>query len=61
MITTPEAIEQYKDLLVMNKLGIKISYQIQNEPRGLPEAFILGEKFIDGHQFALSLVIIFIQ
>ena len=40
-------LEQYKKLLPDGKnLGIKISYAEQNRPRGLPDAFLLGEKFI---------------
>ncbi len=40
-------LEQYKKLLPNGKhLGIKISYVEQDKPRGLPDAFILGEKFI---------------
>ena len=40
-------LEQYKKLLPDGKhLGIKISYVEQDKPRGLPDAFIFGEKFI---------------
>ena len=40
-------LEQYKKLLPDGKnLGIKIRYVEQNKPRGLPDAFLLGEKFI---------------
>ena len=40
-------LEQYEKLLPDGKhLGIKISYVEQDKPRGLPDAFILGEKFI---------------
>ena len=40
-------LEQYKKLLPDGKnLGIKISYAEQDRPRGLPDAFLLGEKFI---------------
>ena len=38
---------QYKKILPNgDNLGIKISYLEQDKPRGLPDAFILGEKFI---------------
>ena len=38
---------QYKNLLGDGKnLGIKINYKEQNKPKGLPDAFILGEDFI---------------
>ena len=40
-------LNQYKKLLPDGKnLGVKISYIEQDKPRGLPDAFILGEKFI---------------
>ena len=38
----------YKKLLPNGKnLGIKIEYKEQKYPKGLPDAFILGEKFIE--------------
>ena len=40
-------LDQYKKILPNGKnLGIKISYVEQEKPKGLPDAFILGEKFI---------------
>jgi glucose-1-phosphate thymidylyltransferase len=36
-------------------LGIKINYKEQKKPNGLPEAFIIGEKFIDNDDVALIL------
>ena len=38
-----------------NNLGIKITYKEQKKPRGLPEAFIIGEKFIKNQNVALIL------
>ena len=38
-----------------NNLGIKIRYLEQNTPKGLPDAFILGEKFINNKNVALIL------
>ena len=38
-----------------NNLGIKISYIEQHKPKGLPDAFILGEKFIGNENVALIL------
>lgn len=38
-----------------SKLGIRIEYKVQEKPRGLAEAFILGEDFIDGERVALVL------
>ncbi len=35
--------------------GISISYVVQAEPKGLPEAFVLGETFIDGDDVTLIL------
>jgi glucose-1-phosphate thymidylyltransferase len=37
------------------RLGIKISYAIQEKPNGLAEAFIIGEKFLKGNPVALIL------
>ncbi len=46
----------FKKLLGNGKnLGIKVQYKEQAKPNGLPEAFILGEKFIDGKSVALIL------
>ena len=38
-----------------NNLGLKIKYLEQNKPRGLPDAFILGKKFIGKDKVALIL------
>ena len=47
IIVNKGQIDQYKKLLQNGKnLGIKITYQEQIRPKGLPDAFILGEKFI---------------
>ena len=49
-------LNQYKKILPNGKnLGIKISYIEQSYPRGLPDAFILGEKFIGKNNVALIL------
>ena len=56
LISSPESIEQYKDLLGNGeRFGIKISYAVQEKPRGLPEAFTLAEEFLDGSPSALIL------
>jgi len=48
--------EQFKKILPNgNKLGIKITYAEQNKPRGLPDAFLIGEKFIGKENVALIL------
>jgi glucose-1-phosphate thymidylyltransferase len=47
---------QYKNLLGNGKnLGIKIDYKEQDKPKGLPDAFILGEDFIKKDNVALIL------
>ncbi len=47
---------QYKKIIPNgDNLGIKINYIEQDEPRGLPDAFILGEKFIGKNNVSLIL------
>jgi len=56
VISTPHDIEQYKKLLGSGKQwGVRISYQAQQEPNGLAEAFILGDEFIGNDDVALVL------
>ena len=56
IISTPEHINLYKIMLGDgNRVGLKFFYKIQTEPRGLPDAFILGEAFIAGEKVALIL------
>ena len=56
MIVNPGQIENFKNLLGDgSRYGIKIQYKIQNKPRGLSDAFILGEKFIKKENVALIL------
>jgi glucose-1-phosphate thymidylyltransferase len=56
IISTPEDIDNYIKLLGDGiDLGIKISYKIQLEPKGLAEAFILGEDFIGNDSVCLIL------
>ena len=56
VISTPHDIEQYKKLLGSGEQwGIRLSYQVQQEPNGLAEAFIIGEEFIGGDDVALVL------
>lgn len=56
IISTPEDIEVYKKLLGDGKkLGVEFSYKIQDKPRGLADAFILGEEFIGDDKVCLVL------
>ncbi len=56
IISTKEAIDQYYSLLGDGgSFGINISYAIQEAPRGLAEAFIIGEEFIGGDDVCLIL------
>jgi len=49
-------LNQYKQILPNGKnLGIKITYTEQTKPRGLPDAFLLGEKFINNKNVSLIL------
>jgi glucose-1-phosphate thymidylyltransferase len=56
IIVNKGQLEQYKKILPNgNNLGIKISYKEQDKPRGLPDAFILGESFIGKDSVAMIL------
>jgi glucose-1-phosphate thymidylyltransferase len=56
IITTPEHNAFFKDLLGDgSQLGMTISYAVQDEPRGLAEAFLIGEEFIGNDSVALVL------
>jgi glucose-1-phosphate thymidylyltransferase len=56
IISTPKDLPMYEELLKDgSKLGLNISYQVQKEPRGLAEAFILGENFIKNDNVCLIL------
>jgi glucose-1-phosphate thymidylyltransferase len=55
-ITTPHDQASFKKLLGDgSELGCKFEYEIQEEPNGLAEAFIIGEKFIGEDKVALVL------
>jgi glucose-1-phosphate thymidylyltransferase len=56
IIVNKGQLEQYKKIIPNGKnLGIKITYTEQESPKGLPDAFLLGEKFINKKNVALIL------
>ena len=56
LISTPEDISSYKRLLGDgSQWGISLQYKIQKQPKGLAEAFILGEEFIGSGPVCLIL------
>jgi len=56
IITNPEFINLFKELLGNgNELGLNIEYKVQEKPRGLADAFIVGEEFIGNDDVALIL------
>jgi len=56
IISTPRDLPLYRDLLGDGTgLGISLRYAVQDEPRGLPEAFLIGERFLAGSPAALVL------
>lgn len=56
IIVNKGQLEQYMKLLPDGRnLGIKINYLEQDEPRGLPDAFVIGEKFINNSSVAMIL------
>ena len=56
IISTPDDISSFKKLLGSGKLfGVTFSYAEQKQPKGLAEAFIIGEKFIGNDKVCLIL------
>jgi glucose-1-phosphate thymidylyltransferase len=56
IIVNKSQLTQFKKILPEGKnLGIKITYAEQKYPRGLPEAFIIGKKFIGSNNVAMIL------
>lgn len=56
IISTPEAIGDYRVLFGDgSQLGLRIEYAVQKEPKGLAEAFIIGESFIGKDSVCLIL------
>ena len=56
IIVNKGQLNQYKKLLPSGKnLGLRLTFKEQDKPRGLPDAFILGEKFINNSNVAMIL------
>ncbi len=56
IISTPQDVDLYEKLLGSGeKLGICLTYKVQKEPRGLAEAFLIGESFIGQDSVCLIL------
>jgi glucose-1-phosphate thymidylyltransferase len=56
VITTPTDLSNFQNLLGNGeKFGIHISYEVQTNPNGLADAFIIGEKFLEDQSCALIL------
>ncbi len=56
VISTPEHINLYRDLLgTGSDWGMNIQYAQQDKPRGIPEAILIGEEFVAKENFALIL------
>ena len=56
IISTPKDLPQYQDLLGNGSdFGVKFEYEVQYEPNGLAEAFLIGENFIGDENVALIL------
>lgn len=56
LVSTPKDVPRFEALLGDgHSWGVSISYSVQDEPRGIAEAFLVGEDFIDGDPVALIL------
>lgn len=56
VISTPDDLPMYKKLLGDgSRLGISLTYKVQERPRGLADAFIVGEEFVGNDSVCLIL------
>lgn len=56
IISNPEYIDLYKRLFEDGSfIGVKVEYKVQHQPRGIAEAFIIGEDFIGNDDVCLVL------
>ena len=56
IIVSPERAGDYLNFLGSGReFGVKFTYEIQDKPEGLAQAFIIGEKFIQGESVAMIL------
>lgn len=56
IISTPRDIAAYKELLGTGEhIGVKFTYEVQGSPRGLADAFIIGENFVGQDNVCLIL------
>ena len=56
IISTPQDLQLFKNLLGNgNQLGCSFKYEVQEQPNGLAEAFLIGEDFIGDDKVALIL------
>lgn len=56
VITNPENLKDFQNLLgTGSEFGISIEYEVQNSPRGVAEALLIGRNFLSGENFWLIL------
>jgi glucose-1-phosphate thymidylyltransferase len=56
LITTPHDVPRFQELLgTGERFGIELEYAVQPEPKGIAEAFLIGEEFIGGDPVTLIL------
>jgi glucose-1-phosphate thymidylyltransferase len=56
VITTPEDLPNFRHLLADGRdLGLRLTYETQERPEGIAQAFLIGREFIGGESVALAL------